>query len=59
MACCVAVLTFDFVFVPPYLTFAVSDAQYLVTFVIMLMIGIGISSLTARLRQQISVTQKR
>lgn len=59
LACCAAVLTFDFVFVPPYFTFAVSDAQYLVTFVIMLMIGIGISSLTARLRQQIRVTQQR
>ena len=59
LACSVAVLIFDFVFVPPYFTFAVSDAQYLVTFVIMLIIGIGISSLTARLRQQISVTQKR
>ena len=59
LACILAVLTFDFIFVPPYLTFAVSDAQYVVTFVIMLMIGIGISSLTARLRQQIQVTQKR
>ncbi len=59
LACVVAVLTFDFFFVPPFMTFAVSDAQYLVTFLIMLTIGVGISSLTARLRRQISVTQER
>lgn len=59
ITCVVAVLTFDFFFVPPFMTFAVSDAQYIVTFGIMLMIGVGVSSLTATLRRQISVTQER
>ncbi len=59
VACIVAVLTFDFFFVPPFMTFAVSDAQYIVTFFIMLTIGVGISSLTARLRSQVFVTQER
>ena len=59
IACVFSVLTFDFYFVPPYRTFAVSDAQYIVTFLIMLMIGVGISSLTARLRRQVFVTQER
>ncbi len=59
VACVVAVLTFDFFFVPPFMTFAVSDAQYFVTFFIMLVIGVGISSLTARLRRQVLVTQER
>ncbi|MFO1066037.1 MAG: sensor histidine kinase KdpD [Pirellulales bacterium] len=59
LACVAAVLTFDFFFVPPYFTFAVSDAQYLVTFFVMLIIGVGISSLTSRLRSQIQTTQQR
>jgi two-component system sensor histidine kinase KdpD len=39
------VLAFDFVFVPPYLSFAVNDAQYLVTFAILLAVGLVISGL--------------
>ena len=40
IACAVAnVLVFDFFFVPPYYSFAVRDAQYLVTFAVMLGIG--------------------
>lgn len=58
-ACILAVLTFDFFFVPPYMTLVVADTQYLVTFLIMLTIGVGISNLTARLQRQVSVTQER
>jgi two-component system sensor histidine kinase KdpD len=47
-----SVAAFDFFFVPPYLTFTVSDSQYLVTFTVMLAVAILISSLTARLRQE-------
>ncbi|MGE5294117.1 MAG: DUF4118 domain-containing protein [Solirubrobacterales bacterium] len=47
-----AVLAFDFFFVPPFGTFAVSDTQYFVTFAVMLVIALTISSLTGRLRQQ-------
>lgn len=54
-----AVLGFDFFFVPPYLTFAISDAQYVVTFVVMLAIGVVISTLTSRLRAQIDSTRQR
>src|SRR3954470_3683041 len=39
------VLAFDFVFVPPYWSFAVNDAQYLVTFAILLAVGLVISGL--------------
>jgi two-component system sensor histidine kinase KdpD len=46
------VLAFDVVFVPPYLSFAVHDAQYLVTFVIMLAVGLVISGLAERARHQ-------
>jgi two-component system sensor histidine kinase KdpD len=52
------VLVFDFFFVPPYLTFAVSDAEYLITFAIMLAIGLLISTLTARVREQLRASQQ-
>lgn len=47
-----SVATFDFFFVPPHFTFAVSDTQYLVTFGVMLAVGAVIGTLTARLRAQ-------
>jgi two-component system sensor histidine kinase KdpD len=51
------VLTFDFFFVPPYLSFAVSDTQYILTFGIMLVIGLLISTLAVRLREQLLASQ--
>jgi two-component system sensor histidine kinase KdpD len=52
------VLVFDFCFVPPHLSFAVSDTQYLITFSVMLAIGLFISALTARLRGQLAMSQQ-
>ncbi|MFO1357754.1 DUF4118 domain-containing protein [Plasticicumulans sp.] len=52
LAAVLAVLAFDFFFVPPQLTFAVSDTQYLVTFAIMLVVGGIISQLTVREHEQ-------
>jgi len=54
-----AVLAFDFFFVPPSGTFAVSDTQYFVVFAVMLVIALVISSLTARLRQQSHLSRQR
>ena len=48
-----AVAAFDFFFVTPYFSFAVADTQYLVTFAVMLVIGLLISTLAARLRTQL------
>lgn len=59
LASVLAVLAFDFFFVPPFLTFAVSDAQYVVTFGVMLVISLIISTLTSRLRQQVESTRLR
>ncbi len=53
------VALFDFFFVPPRFTFAVSDAQYLVTFAAMLIIALVIASLTASVRQQTRVAGAR
>src|SRR5579883_676618 len=43
---------FDFFYVPPYLTFAVSDTQYLLTFLVMLVVALFISALTTTIKQQ-------
>ncbi len=43
---------FDFFFVPPRLTFAVSDVQYLVTFAVMASVGLIVGTLAARTREQ-------
>jgi two-component system sensor histidine kinase KdpD len=46
------VAVFDFAFVEPYYTFAVADRQYVVTFAVMLLTALVISTLTHRARQQ-------
>jgi two-component system sensor histidine kinase KdpD len=46
------VLAFDFFLIPPYLTFAVSDTQYFITFIALLVVSLVVSSLTARVREQ-------
>jgi two-component system, OmpR family, sensor histidine kinase KdpD len=52
MVSILSVLAFDFFFIPPYLTFAVDDTQYIFTFIALLFIGITISYLTSRIRRQ-------
>jgi two-component system sensor histidine kinase KdpD len=50
---------FDFFFVPPYLTFAVQDTQYIFTFFVMLLTALVISSLTARVKSQAESARQR
>ena len=57
-AALLSVVLFDFFFVPPKLTFAVSDTQYIITFVVMLGIGLLISELTSRLQSQLRASQQ-
>ena len=52
LAAFVSVGLFDFFFVPPRFSFEVHNAQYLVTFVVMLAVAIITGQLTAGLRQQ-------
>ena len=47
-----SVAAFDFFFVPPYLTFAVADTEYLITFAVMLVVSLLISTLSVRVRAQ-------
>ncbi|MCL4393364.1 MAG: DUF4118 domain-containing protein [Chloroflexi bacterium] len=53
------VLALDFFFVPPSFTFAVADTQYLLTFGGLLVVGLVISALTVRVREQAEATQRR
>ena len=53
------VAAFDFFFVPPRFSFAVSDVQYLLTFFIMLAVGLITGQLTAGLRFQARVASHR
>jgi two-component system, OmpR family, sensor histidine kinase KdpD len=53
------VVAFDYFFVPPRFSFAISDAQYLVTFVVMLTIALVIANLMASIRQQTRVAGAR
>ena len=53
------VAAFDFFFVPPRFTFAVTDFQYVVTFAVMLLVALAIASLTANVRQQTRIAGHR
>lgn len=52
LASFLGVLVFDFVFVHPSGTLAVSDVEYVFTFLVMLAVSLLISTLTLRLREQ-------
>ena len=52
LASILSVAAFDFFCVPPYYTFAVSDYEYVVTFAVMLVVALVISTLTVRIRMQ-------
>ena len=54
-----SIAVFDFFFVPPFYTFAVSEARYLLTFGVMLFIALVISALTFRLRAQAQTARER
>jgi two-component system sensor histidine kinase KdpD len=53
------VAAFDFFFVPPRFSFAVSDIQYALTFAVMLVVALIISNLMASVRQQTRVAGAR
>ena len=59
LASVVSVGLFDFFFVQPLASFAVSDVQYLLTFGVLLSVGLLIGQLTAGLRLQAQVSVKR
>jgi two-component system sensor histidine kinase KdpD len=58
-AAVLSVAAFDVFFVPPYLTFAVAETEYLVTFGVMLVVSVLISTLAARVRAQADTARRR
>ncbi|MFM0627911.1 DUF4118 domain-containing protein [Paraburkholderia xenovorans] len=54
-----SVAAFDFFFVPPRMSLSVSDTQYLLTFLGMLLTSLVISHLTSSLRREASVARRR
>lgn len=59
LASILSVAAFDFFFVPPRFTFAVSDSQYLVTFAVMLIVALVVSGLTVSIRAQAESARQR
>jgi len=59
VAAVLGVLSLDYFFVPPYFTFAVSDFRHVLTFAIMFLVAIVISSLTQRIRSQVDAARDR
>lgn len=59
MASILSVAAFDFLFVPPYLTFAVADFRHVGTFGIMLLVGVVIGNLTERIHAQARLARSR
>ncbi|HJV68795.1 ATP-binding protein, partial [Ideonella sp.] len=59
LAAFLSVAAFDFLYVPPRFTFSVNDAQYLVTFAVMLVVALVIGQMTAGLKFQARVATLR
>lgn len=59
LASVLGVLIFDFLFVPPYLSFSVSDTQYLFTLIAMMIVAMLITNLAANVSSQAKVAAHR
>jgi two-component system sensor histidine kinase KdpD len=59
MTALLSVLAFDYFFVPPGLTFAIRDTQYIFTFIGLLLVGVTLSYMSARVRRQAEIAQQR
>lgn len=59
LATVISVLSFDLFFIAPHGTLAVSDIQYLLTFAVMLTVGLVIGNLTAGVRYQARIARYR
>ncbi len=59
LATFLSVAAFDFFFVPPRYTFAVSDVKYFFTFAVMFIVAFVISRLTIKVRDQATAARQR
>lgn len=58
LAAFLSVGLFDFFFVPPHLTFSVSDSYYLITFAVMLTIGLLTTALVSDLKEKAEIARQ-
>lgn len=59
LAAVLSVLVFNFLFVEPRVSFAFTDPRYLITFAVMLLVGLVVSNLMVRFRQQAQAARQR
>jgi len=59
LAAALSVVAFDFFFVRPYWSFAVSDPRHIVTFAVMFLVAVVISHLTKRIRDHAEHARER
>ena len=59
LAAAAGVLAFDFFLIPPFLSLAVHDVEFVITFAALLAVALAIGTLTARLREQAVVARRR
>jgi two-component system sensor histidine kinase KdpD len=52
VAAVLSVVSFDFLFIPPYFSFEVANLRHIVTFAVMFVVAIVVSDLTKRIRDQ-------
>jgi two-component system sensor histidine kinase KdpD len=58
-AAMLSVASLDFCFVPPYLSFAITDLQHIVTFAVMFIVAVVLGRLTLRVRLQADAARAR
>ncbi len=59
LASIVSVFAFDYFFVDPRLSFSIRDTEYLLTFAGLLVVGLVVSGLTSRVREQLKALRER
>jgi two-component system sensor histidine kinase KdpD len=59
LASVLSVAAFDFFFVVPFFSFAVSDTQYLITFAVMLIVALVISGMTVSIQARAEAARRR
>ena len=58
-AALLSVVCFDFFFVQPRFTFAVADSEYVISLIVLLVVGLTISTLAARVERQLEAAHAR
>jgi len=59
LAALLGVVAFDYFFVPPYYSFEVADTHYLLTFAVLLLVGLVVGTLASRTREQARAARRR